>query len=702
MIDTVNLKAELVAYLHNLRSLGDYDVVVDRLTNITKIRSLVNYYLNAVEVYNDDDKVIIELIINILQEIYNNGTIDSPVPDEEYDMIYELNRLINDNEIVGASIGVKNKPTGFHRYPDLRGSLDKLHFVFDTDKPKGKKEIRRSIEEWIRSCENRMGRKFKEHELDITIFPKWDGISIIFETDLSRDVIKALSRGDTDINEAIDYTRMFKDSTNFDFIDEFKYHEVGIKTETVMNQKNYKKLCEEYGDFKSTRSAVSSIFNSNELDKSFLKYLTVIPLQVQNFDTKEIEIPSSTYEDYPYVLTSLDDLHDVKLQIEMLRKEVNDKLGIDIDGVVIRLNTPSVKDALGREGRINKYEAAFKFPPEQKKTILKDIEFSVGVFGTVTPVAIVEPVKLNGNTINSPSLGSIDIFESHSFNEGDEVIIKYNIIPYLEVDETCKKGTGKKFVTPTNCTYCGHLLVKDPVLRCVNLDCDCRVIGKIANYVEKMKVPEISIGTITTLHKYGFLKSIEDLYKLDGHEYAISQLPGLGTKSIQKIIKGINSRKKVYDYELLGSIGIPSIGRRIFKKILNIYYLTELLELSSKNQSEKLIKLGGIQQKTANKIINGINLNADLIEFLRSKHQLMREEVKEYKAKVYFTKVRDIEFENFLESQGIQSADSYSKDVDYLIVSSMGVTSSKTEKAKEQGRPIMTIEEAYNFFGYNK
>jgi len=701
MIDKINIKSELVAYLNNLRTVGDFDIVVDRLKNLTKIRSLVNYYSNAVENYDEDDKEIIELIINILQEIYNNGNIESPVPDEEYDILYEVHRSINGNEIVGASVGVKDIPTGFHKYPDLRGTLDKIHFIKNSDKPKNKKEVRKSLEEWIKSCENRLGRSLRENELEVLITPKWDGISIVFETDVTHTVERALSRGDTDSNEAVDLTKMFK-GTSFDFIEEFKYYEIGIKTETVMSRDNYEKFCKDFGHVNNPRIAVSSIFRTKDLDRKYLPYITIIPLQVQNYETKEIKIPKSTLDDYPSATANLRDLDDIKEKIENIRDEVEKRFGIDIDGVVIRLTNPMVQESLGREdGKINKFEVAYKFPPEQKKTVLKNVEFSVGVFGTVTPVAIVEPVKLNGNTIDSPSLGSIDIFESLDLREGDEVIIKYNIVPYLEKDETCRKGSGKKFTTPTHCVYCNQPLVRDPVLRCVNLDCDCRKIGKIVNYVEKMKIPEISVGTITTLYKYKFLNSIEDLYKLENHEYIISQLPGFGEKSVRKMIKGINSRKKVYDYELLGSIGIPGIGRRIFKNILNIYYLTELLDIAAKNNYEKLLKIGGIQKKTAEKVIQGIRINIDLIRFLCSVLEVKREEAKDYKMIVCFTKVRDKDFENYLKSKDIGVTETFNKNID-LLITAPNVLSSKIEKARKHNIPVITIDEAYKKFDYKR
>ncbi|NNV04781.1 NAD-dependent DNA ligase LigA, partial [Brevibacillus sp. MCWH] len=143
-------------------------------------------------------------------------------------------------------------------------------------------------------------------------------------------------------------------------------------------------------------------------------------------------------------------------------------------------------------------------------------------------------------------------------------------------------------VTPTTCPYCGQKLIKEPVLKCVNIECESRMIGKIMNYVTKMSIPNISIGIITNLYKEGVLKSIEDLYRLEKHKKRILLLEGFGEKLFNKIIDGINSRKEVFDYQLLGAIGIPEIGEKMFKKILTVYNIEELIKISENGEKGKL------------------------------------------------------------------------------------------------------------------
>lgn len=701
-MDTMNMIGQLETVYHTMKTDGNYERARQTLEELIHINKLVQYYLNAVKDFSEEDKVIVELIIHILQEIYNNGAIESPISDETYDSLYALHLDINERDIVGASVGnVQDKVVSSHAYPDLRGTLDKIHFIRNVEKKPNEK--RKSLEDWIKSIEKKLSAS--PHilkSLEIQLFPKWDGISGIFECDRNGDVQKVLKRGDTERNEAEEMTLMFKGKTNMSYLDDRKGESpFGVKTEIVMSRDDYDRLCEKYGSFKSPRSAVSSIINSKEFDPKYLEYLTIIPLQIQWSDTKIIDIPEFTYTKYPYIVSKLYDFDHIHESIDLLKTMVRDSIGIDIDGVVIRIRDSKIQASLGRESNINKYEVAYKLPPEQARTIIKDVEFSVGVLGAITPVAKIEPVKLKGNTISNISLGSIDRFESLRLHRGDGVVIKYDVIPYLDPDFSTKQLGGDIFVTPTHCPYCKELLVKQPVLRCINDDCESRIIGKIMNYVTKMSIPNISIGIITTLFKEGLLKSIIDLYRLENHRGTIIQMDGFGSKSFKKIIDGINSRNDVFDYEVIGSLGIPDIGRRIFKKILDIYNIDELIEISYNGQSNKLTKIGGIKEKTAEKIMNGINRNIELINFLRSQLNVKRD-TRKYTIKVAFTKVRDKEFETYLDSKDVLVMDSYNKNVDMLIVPNYQTDSSKVTKARKDGKEIVSIDDAYKMFQYNK
>lgn len=690
--------------IHNELLENDSNEIVLDLLKEMNLEKIVRYYINIPTNNLDDlDVFTIKKIIEILQYLYNNGDSETPVTDEDYDKLYELVLEFNIGEFVGAPIP-KKKKTRNHQYTNLRGTISKVHFVYNSEKGKDK---RKSLEDFRNSIENKLGRELNKFEGIVKLQPKWDGVSCVFECDSNSMIQHALLRGDVGKNEALDISELFK-GIKFDVTHADSNH--GIKTEVMMSNANFETLVKTYGDKKSPRSATTSILNSDEMDQKFLPYLTIMPLRYELDGYVNIcdQMINGEVLDKTANLLNLDDLRD---KMNEIKRKV-DKLGLPTDGVVVICMNESIQKLMGRDetSGINKYERAFKFPPEQKKTILKDIEFSVGNLGNITPVAKIEPVKLRGNTIKSISLGSVERFKSLGLSIDDEVIIKYEIIPYLDVDETCDISGNRLIEPPTHCPFCDSELVEDPLLRCNNENCRSRVIGKILNYVNKMRIANLDVGTITTLFNHDILTGIQDLYKLNDHKNEIISLDGFGKKSFNNMIDGVNNRRRVYDYELFGSIGIPSIGERMFKKIFSVIPSEEIIQLINVSSFDELTtvgvdlikrmtKINGMGEKTVNSTIDGLWSNRELVKFLLTQVHIEKNE-RTYEKKVCFSKIRDKEFESYLDNNNVLVLDSLKNDCDLLIVPDLEETSSKIEKAKKKGILVVTLEEAYKYFGY--
>lgn len=690
-------KRRIVSILYDIydkRETVSYDDLVKTLESV-KINSLVNYLVYHDKLYDETDKELMGLIIRLLQFIYNNSDIQSPITDELYDQLYACMLSDGSSDIVGADIGSDRKIV-YHQYPDLRGTLDKTHFF--TIKEKGR-DNRKSIENWLVTSENKLGRHLTIDESKLTVFPKFDGVSVIFECDKNGNVERALTRGNTEKNEACEIPLLR--GLKFKPIEEWRGSPFGVKTEVIMRFEDYKKFCKKYGSFKSPRSAASSIINSQELKLDYLRYITVVPLRMQNFTTGEIIIHPDAYNVYPHVDASLKHISDMGEVFNNLKEYMSEVLSIPCDGVVLYMDNEHIRNVLGRDGAINKFEVAYKFPPVGVRTILLDVEFSVGTLGTISPVAKIKPVVMNGNTIKSVSLGSMDRFESLSLHYGDEVIVKYEIIPYLTKDMSCKTSDKELIKAPTHCMYCDEELINDPILKCVNDACPCRMIGTIVNYLNKMDIMNISEAIVTALFDLNVLRNIEDLYKLDKHRNTIIQTPGFGDKSFTKILKGIKARNKVKDYELLGALGIPGVAAKKFKKISFIYYIDELQEICNRGDVKALTAIPGIEEKTAQTIIIGMIKNDDLIEFLKHELTIISTKGVDTNVSVLFSKVKDNkDFEKFLSDKGIDIASGYNKNITLLVVPSLDVTSTKIDKARKDGKEIITLAEAYERFGY--
>ena len=685
--------------------------------------------------FDQEDETIdkLELLkdfIDILQFIEEDSEFESVLDDETYDKLAEQYRNITGNAVIGSSLvsSSSKRLMRKHLYPELVGTLDKLHFIHEKDIPD--KDSRKSLEKWLSSaiskCEAEGVNLFKDG-LNLSVVYKYDGLSAVIECN-GKMALNAVTRRDTEAGEGLDISHIFKYKEVPTFIeglpsDIFNDCKYGVKVEIMVTDSQYEELCKMSDQIpKHRRSAATKIVNTDEsgYNPEWFNCITTPALQIsvdRELNLSEEESKQWLYcgivgNHHMYInLYNKFDTTDKSISInntqgiDMILDQVFDGLvntfkttsngyGIPIDGIVLTINNPDAIRILGRKDSINKFQAAYKFPAGEAKTILKGIDFQVGpIAGNVTPVAIVEPVKIAGTTITHATLSNFVKLERMNLHLGDEVIIKYDIIPKIMKDDTCKCSDSPQIMGLTNCPLCQSVLnLNNDIPRCVNPNCESKLVGKINNYLAKIGVLGIGIETISTLFEKGFIHSIPDLYHLQEYEKDIVQLDGFGVTSYNNIIKAINSRLVLYPHEILGSLGIPDIGRRIMKKICKEMTMEEILS-DNPDMIDKMIAIEGIGKKTALKICEGINSNREIIN-----HLMRYLGIKPYEDEVdpdqvvYFTGVRDAEFANLLKDKyNFAIADSFDKKTTMLIY---GKPSKKVDKAKEMGINILSYNEA--------
>lgn len=679
---------------------GEYEGAISELDSVMDHLKVINYLINGVKTYDDLTIAVIKLIIEIAQAIYNNSGLKWLSDEEEYDKLYAVYNRLTGDEIVGTSVleGEILK----HKFPDLRGTVDKVHFFTEEERCNDPRE---SIEKWIYNIESSLGRKLTPDELECECFPKWDGGSVIMECKPTGELDRALSRGFTANNTAVNLTRFFKGS-NFSFmVPEGNVLPFAVKTEVVVLEESFKQL-QKIKDYKNKRNTVAGLLNTLDLPDEYLKFLTAIPIQIQYLGQPP-EIPSFVYENFPVVKVKNIKNYDALRRAEVyIRKEVDDKIGSDIDGMVIRFTNKKLQELLGRRKAINNYEVAYKFPPEEKQTFIKDVIFEIGALGNVSANALIQPIKIRGNTVKSISLGSIDRVKDLQLAKGDEVIVKYDVVPYLYINDACARSGEEPVEIPKQCPYCGAELVYNPVYRCDNNECPSRMIGKILNYVVKMDIKELGEEKITLLFNEGFLKEIPDLYKLKDYKTIISEIPSMGKKSINLIVENIDKVKNVPDYVLLGSLGIPNCGRDTFKKIMDVYNLAELYTIIDKAKYAKLTEIKSIGPKIAKSLVIGLEHNRRIIEKLANYVGMTHEEPREYNTHVLFTNIRpSAGFSEYLKSKGVKICDGYNLKLDFIIHEG---ENNKTKKARDNNAAgktstnLISIDEAYKIFNYTE
>lgn len=718
--------------LHNAAT-NELDELLGSILESTDIQSIVEKLLSseADDIIGDGVSVIdaIGMLITVAQYVETDTTMESIMIDDDYDKLQAKYESVTGKFISGTNgTSGSNRPVAHHRYPELRGSLDKVHFIRNDEIPK--KDSRRSLESWLNTSINKC--KFDMSKtIMLAHYYKFDGVSGVFEC-TGNNIDQVLTRKDTDENTGLIITHLFKDKTVNDlFGDIFDATSIGnsklgIKVEILMKTDKF----EEFKSLfvtkppKNHRSAVSMITNTfeEELNPDWVNYLSIMPVQISS----DIELDEDSFINgwylvgkengrYQYInaseqpaliRSSIEPFLDMVSEYNDYYISNSQSNNIPIDGVVWTILNGDMVETLGRSDNKNKYQVAYKFAAGVEKSKVTKVTFPVGpVSGLVTPLVEFEPVKIMGNTITTASLSNIDKFERMHIHIGDEIMVKYNIIPTIYKTDDCKESDSPEVKYPTHCPVCGNeLSVKvnqesgNRTVRCINPDCPCHIAGKIYNYVNKVKIANIGLKTIEDLICLGVLETIGDLYRIQEHEFRIKSAPGYGETKYNNMVKSINSRLVLYPHELLGGIGIPDMGRRMMKKVCTVIEVDDLLKLDD-NLIDVLTKIDGIGEKTAIKICDGLLQNEMLIKDIMRYVELKPYEVESTGIKVLFSKVRDTELERILkEKYNAEIQDSYTKATDLLIVKDLSVTSSKIEKAKKDGKKIMSINQAREEF----
>lgn len=588
------------------------------------IRYLINLFIEDKKL-NDNQKQNLYLLIYILQTIYNYSGFDTGVTDSDYDKLYELFNKAGE-EMVSAPI-ISGKVIN-HKYPSLRGTLEKVYALTADDAVANKS--RKSLDQWLMEKERMLyektGSHIDLHDVDVYVFPKWDGVSIEFEFNEKNELEHALTRGNTETNEAQDVTFVFAPIQSRIKDKSYPGQAYGLKTEVMMTLKDLGECNRKYGgNYKNTRSVISSIVNSHEIDDR-INYLDVVRLRTStlNADGTETlqELAQNAFE-RPYLACKMSDRDAIK---EFANKHTFVD-GLRCDGAVIYIKDRELRELLGRKDHKNQYEVAYKFNEEIAYTKITGITFSVTPFGNIFPTANFEVRSMKGNSIQNVSLGSIARFNELHLSVGDTVKILYEIIPYLVYDvedPKCKRSGKLPIPLPNNCPECGEPITyneKRTMASCTNPDCGCRKRGKLLNYATKLGFDWFGEETINTLYNSGILMDIEDFYKLPSKREEIIRLENFGeTKYINLVESVIKHGSKVSADEFMGALGIEGVGKKKFAKIFEKYTLDEVMEFAEDKSYSKLSSISGIGDILAVKILKGIKKRKKLINTLTQKY----------------------------------------------------------------------------------
>lgn len=406
-------------------------------------------------------------------------------------------------------------------------------------------------------------------------------------------------------------------------------------------------------------------------------------------------------------LSSMDEVFDF---IDEYTKK-RDSLAYGIDGIVLKVDELSLQQELGNTVKVPRWEIAYKFPPEEQETVVRDIEWTVGRTGVVTPTAVMDPVQLAGTTVSRAVLHNADLLKQKDVRIGDTVLLHKagDIIPEIsKVILSKRPKDSKPYEIPTLCPSCGQELVhlEDEVaLRCINPSCPAQVEEGIIHFASRTAMDITGLGPkiVKQLIAKDLVHNVADLYHLTAAD--LSQLDHFKEKSINNLLTAIENSKKNSVELLITGLGIDHVGAKAakliaqkFKNLSKIMTLgvQELAAIDTIGMTIAQSMTTYFAQDSAKELIEDLKNSGVNMQYLgEDEPEAVPDNFFKEKTVVLTGKLAHFtrsEFTKQLQERGAKVTGSVSKKTDYVIYGEDA--GSKYAKAEKLGIPLLTEEEA--------
>jgi len=380
-----------------------------------------------------------------------------------------------------------------------------------------------------------------------------------------------------------------------------------------------------------------------------------------------------------------------------------DDLTFGIDGAVVKVDNLAQREILGTNYKTPKWAIAYKYPPEKKETILKDIVLQVGRTGAITPLAILEPVKVAGSTISKTTLHNEDFILEKDLKIGDTVVIQKqgDVIPEIvDVIKSKRTGNEKDFVVPTRCPVCGAAAVREEgeaVRRCIGIECPAKQYRNIIHFAsrEAMNINGLGDSIIEEFLNRHMISNIADLYELKLED--IASLKKNGKKFAQNLVDAIAASKQNDLYRLINGFGIRNIGVKAAKSLAKTFRTMNRLKEATYEELIEIDDMGEIMAKSVVEFFSQ-EQTKDLISRLESygvNMNYIEEEGADdrFKGKTFvltgaLDRFSRKEAEDIIEKFGGKASSSVSKNTDYVLAGEDA--GSKLRKAQELGIKVIS------------
>ncbi len=384
---------------------------------------------------------------------------------------------------------------------------------------------------------------------------------------------------------------------------------------------------------------------------------------------------------------------------------IRNELGFDIDGAVLKVDRLADRALLGETVKVPKWAIAYKYPPEQKETLLKGITIQVGRTGVLTPNAELEPVQLAGTTVSRATLHNQNYIRDLDIRIGDVVVVQKagDIIPeVVRVVKEKRQTNVTSFTMPNMCPVCGGAVVADEsgiALRCANDECPAKIQRRFEHFASKgaMDIDGLGPAIIEQLLENGLIEKIDDLYRLEKEQ--LSGLEGFGEKSADNLLAALDASRNAPLDRVLYALGIRNIGSKAAKQLADHFGTMENLMNAQASEIADLYDFGDTMAENVFAYFQ-LEENRSLVKRLQEvglKMEYQKEEVLDRLAGKTFVLSGGLESMSrdeagtWIERLGGKVSGSVSKKTSYLILGDK--PGSKLTKAQALGVPVIEEDE---------
>lgn len=528
-------------------------------------------------------------------------------------------------------------------------------------------------------------------------------------------LVRGATRGNGQVGE--DVTENLKTIKNIPLELKEKI-DITVRGEVFISKADFEKLNQEREEneeelFANARNAAAGSLRQLDSNITKTRPLDIYVYNVQKISNKNFE---SHFEELEYLEKIGFNVNPVKIKCttpEEVKKAIEkigedrDNLTFGIDGAVVKVDDLNFREILGTTAKSPRWQIAYKYPPEKKETKVVDIICNVGRTGVITPLAILEPVKVAGSTISKTTLHNEDFIKEKDLKIGDTVIIQKagDVIPEV-VEVITKKRTGNEtdFEMPTICPVCGAPAVREAgeaAVRCTGIECPAKLYRNLVHFVsrEAMNIDGLGESIIDQLMSRNLISNIADIYLLKLED--IASLKKNGKKFAQNLIDAIEASKNNELYRVITALGIRHVGTKASKVLAKKYKTMQNLANASYDSLSETDDVGPIVANSIREFFlqdQTIDLINRLEEYGVNMESVEDDELVDeiFAGKTFvltgsLEKYTRTEASNLIEKHGGKTSGTVSKKTDYLLAGEDA--GSKLKKAQTLGIAIISEDD---------